>query len=808
MIQSNVMVAKNATNKKYQLFTGIVDERQTIVVNAKYASFIEVTVFVQEVTEVNTVVQIFRQGAASGDANNLEVMDSNGNLLPNNLFLCRENGLFTVFVDTKSYENISFITYKSGESVGANITVSYTMYSEKFTALDYIKNKQIAAIGANQTSKINGTQMIGVIDFPKVPKKRYMLLAFDLFTGGSTLSHYYVRVTDSQGQIVYPASYDVSTGEQVSYGNGQVHLSANRDTYIDLYQCDAQSVLIGSGLNDPDIQGIIYTQGFVDEIPIRDIENDEIIEDDEDILLEGENFKFVRKGTFLDAWNGLIVSKSASDIYLSDDPNNPMQQTIPARSVRDAEGGTGMTRVWLIPYDVDKRDTTKSTRVNLIMGNGAVYHNHAGGGSADSWAKTKFWEMRSTNRKIPVKTLAEVSPIHRFDPTLSDERYDRNATITESGHTFIEYQEKPNFSYLGPMCRTKKMVLWGTYLTSGERTGVWMTTDGGANYVLIYDFIDGLALLPNPVNTSLFAEYTGGLSLKKVNMIYPSESDKEPSEPFTYEDLTLTTITKGEETEVTAPAHGLKNGDIILFTGTAQDANWQALTCDEFTTQGFKQNVYSVTRIDDNTFRLKVYIGSYDTPLRCRHVHSINESIGGCIVATGEEHPNGWFLYISQKFKDGSTVVDAFNFPKSLIYRLNSSAEGLQRACGFLMDNASDPNIIFNCDTSNKGLGNLQVDGRTTGLPPRSSNGIWRGKLSDIDDWTKLECVADIPEPGIWMYQWNGVILAYFQLGGMAISLDGGATWQYFSKGSSDFSGVFDDRIAIGRGYLFEWKNK
>ena len=79
-----------------------------------------------------------------------------------------------------------------------------------------------------------------------------------------------------------------------------------------------------------------------------------------------------------------------------------------------------------------------------------------------------------------------------------------------------------------------------------------------ANYVLVYDFIDGQALLPNPVNTNLFAEYTGGLSLKKVNMIYPSESDKEPAEPFTYEDLTLTTITKGEETTVTAPAHGLK----------------------------------------------------------------------------------------------------------------------------------------------------------------------------------------------------------------------------------------------------------
>jgi len=800
MIQSNVMVAKNATNKKYQLFTGIVDERTSFPVNANYASFIEVTVFVQEMTEPNTHIQILRLGGATEDVNNLEVMDSDGKLLPNNAFTCRENGQFTIFVDTKSYNEIAFTVYKTGESVGANITVSYTMYSEKFTALDYIKNKPIADISANQTIKINGTESIGAINFPKVPKKRYMLLAFDYFTSRSALSHYFVRATNSQGQAVYPVSYDVSTGAPVSYGNGQVNFQANRDTYIDLYQYDVQSVILGSSLNDPEVQGVIYTKGFVDEIPGR--------ENDEHILLEGENFKFVKKGTFKDAWNGLTLDWSGAFIYLSNDLNHPRQQAISTQSAVNAEGGSGMNRARLIPYDVNKSNTTRSTRVNIVMDNGAVYHNYANGGDVDSWAKTKFWEMRDTNRKIPVKTLEEVSPLHRFDPTLSDERYDRNATITESGHTFIEYQEKPNFSYLGPLCRTKKMVLWGSYLTTGERIGVWMSTDGGANWVLIYDFIDGLALLPNPVNTSLFAEYTGGLSLKKVNMIYPSETNTEPAEPFTYEDLTLTTITKGEETTVTAPAHGLQNGDIILFTGTAQDTNWQALTCDEFTAQGFKQNVYSVTRIDDNTFRLKVYIGSYDTPLRCRHVHSINESIGGCIVATGEEHPDGWFLYVSQRFKDGSTVVDAFNYPKNWTFRLNSSAEGLQRACGFLMDSASDPNIIFNCDTSNKNLGYLKVEGRTKLLPRRSSNGIWRGKLSDIDDWTKFECVADIPEPGIWMYQWNGVILAYYQLGGMAISLDDGATWQYFSKGTSVFSGVFDDRIAIGGGYLFEWKNK
>jgi len=793
------MVAKNAANKKYQLFTGAVTARKFFQLNTSHAAFIEVTVFVAS-TANDTSVQIIRAGGFSGEVNNPEVMDADGNPLLSGRFLCDTVGQHTLYVDTKGYDLLSLYVDKVSEGTGADITVSCTMYSEKFTALEYIKNKHTYS-AANQTMRVDGTDRIGSIGYPVLPKKRYMLLAFDSFTGGSDLSHYYVRVANSQGQFVYPVSYDVATGAQVSYGNGQVRMGVNRDTYIDLYQSDAQSVFIGATLTDPDLQGIIYTKGFVDELP-QGVDAAAA----EDVLMEGENFKFVKKGTFMDAWNGLTVDRFNTGIYLSDDLNDPRQQTISAQSAVDAEGGSSVSRARLIPYDVDKRNTTKSTRVNIIMGNGAVYHNYANGGGVDSWAKSKFWEMRGTNRKIPVKTLGEVSPLHRFDPTLPDERYDRNATITESGHTFIEYQEKPNFSYLGPLCRTKKMVLWGSYLTTGERIGVWMSTDGGANWVLVYDFIDRFALLPNPINTELFANYAGGLSLKKVNIVYPSKSNKEPAEPFTYADLDMTTITKGAETVITAPAHGLQNGDIILLTGTAQDQNWQALTCDEFTAQGFKQNVYSVTRLTDDTFQLKTYIGSYDTPLRCRHVHSINESIGGCIVATGETHPDGWFLYIQQKLKDASAVVDAFNFSKNLIYRLNSSEEGLQRACGFLMDNASDPNIIFNSDTSSTNLGYLQVDGRTTGLPSRSSSGIWRGKLSDIDDWTKFECVADIPEPAIWLYEWNGVILGYYQLGGMAISLDKGLTWQYFSKGSSIFSGVFNDRIAIGGGYVFEWK--
>lgn len=801
MIQSNVVVNKNATNKVYEAFKGVVDARQVVVVNSKFASFIEIVIHVQS-PATNTRVNLTRSSAVTGETNIPVLLNDKGEPIAANNFIPDTIGVFSVYADVKGFTGLQIAVFKNGSDVGADISVSYVLYSEKFTALKYLEGKKVVGEEINQSQymKINGLTSVGTIDFKVLPSKRFMLLAADLYTEGSSSSHYFVRIKNKSGAFVYPISYDVITGEQVSYGNGQVNLSVPRDTYIDLYQYDAEEVLIGRTLNAAGLNGIVYTKGFVDSVPRI------VSEDKEDILIEGERFKFVKKSNFLDAWNGLVVDRFNTGVYLSDDLNNPKKQTISAASAVDLEGGVGVSRVRLVPYDPDKKNTDKATRVNIIMGNGAVYHNYAGGGGISDWAKSKFWEMRGTNRKIPVATLAEVSDIHRYDPTLTAERYSRNATTTENGVTFIEYQENPNFTFLGAMCRTKKMVLWGSYLTTGERIGVWMTTDGGANWVLIYDFIDHLALLPNPVNTSSFDDYTGGLTLKKVVMVYPSAENKEPATPFTYTDISFTGITKGSETVVTAPAHGLQNGDIILFTGVAQDANWQAITCDQFNASGFKQNVYSVTKLSDDTFQLKTYIGSYDTNLRCRHVHSVNEHIGGAIVSTGEEHPNGWFLYISQKFKDGSTVVDAFNFPKSRVYRLNSSADSIQRACGLLMDNAPDPNIIFNCDTSNKNLGSYAVNGRTTGLPPVSCNGIWKGKLSDIDDWSKFECVADIPEPAIWMYEISGVIVGYYQLGGMVISLDKGNTWQYFTKGTSIFSGVYKDRICIGNGYVFEWK--
>lgn len=802
MITSNSIIQRNAANKTYEAFKGNVDVAKAFPINTKNGGLLEIMIFVTTAKSTASLY-VTRAGAFSSDPYRPTLLDKEGTPVPNGLFSLKDVGLHTLYVDTLGFENLQISISPGGGSSMANVALSYIVYSEKFSALSLIKplpnDKEPLKL-----IKINGTATSGsIVELFNKNENIYAFIDASVYSNPTISSHYFIRLQNSNGDTIYPQSIDLETGEVVSYGNGQVALSESRKTYVDLVRYDAVSMAVVVNSNDPNVSAAVIFKGFSNYLDTKKADED-IIKEPEQILFEGEDFKFVKKSSFTDAWNRLITRSYNRGVYLSNDLANQNKQNIDAGSVVDLEG-SNVTRSMLIPYDPLKQLTTKETMINIVLENNSVYHKDAND-PASVWAKTKFWEMKGTNRKIPVRTQAEVTENHRFDPTLPDERYLRNSTKVVGANTFIEYQEAPNFTYLGPLCRTKKIVMWGTYLTTGERIGIWATTDGGANYVLIYDFIDKYSLLPNPVNTSSFAAYSGGLTMKKVIVTPPTAADKEPDTPFTYVDQPFTIINKGTETIVVANAHGLKKGDIVLLTGTAQDANWQSLTCDGFDAAGFKQNVYSVKLIDANSFKLETYIGSYDTSLTARHVHSVNESIGGCVISTGEEHPNGWFLYASQKYKDGSTVVDAFNFGKNLVFRLNSSENGIQRACGFLMDNANDPNIIFNCDTSNVNLGALEVEGRTVGLPPKSSNGIWKGKLSNIDDWGKFECIVDVPEPAIWMYQYNGVILAYYQAGGMVISTDNGITWQYFTRGSSAFSGVFNDKIAIAGGYIFEWK--
>lgn len=798
MIEGNVKIVDNLI-KKGNLHNGVVSTTISKIVDVSRCNFIEVTILVKTANN-SAYFNCLRTTAVTGEADTPMMYYYNGQRVNGDKLSLNKVGVHRVIIDILSHKSVSLLLTTTATSEFADVKVDYALVSlpkpnfMSSSTISIAEKPPLLSIIAKNSTTIGGGPV-------ETRGMKYAVIESSVYSPSAVLSHFYVKLVTPTG-YVYPEVRDAVTNEVVSYGNAQVRFNKSGITryYVDLLKYGATYINILASNTDANCDANVTLTNLTNVLPFEKKE----VSSTTPALFEGDKYKFKKIGTFSDAWNGYLANFTAKEVTLTDDPNVPRQKVYDFKD--KAPSGVWILEVRIIPFDPAMKNTTVNQRLFVRLNTGELFVNYYNGGGENDWGTPHFWEHRGTNRKVRVKTQGEVTqPYHRFDPTLSDDRYSRNKVKNYDGVNFIEFQEPPFAINLGAWCRTKKMVVIGTYGQGGERPCVWMTTDGGENWVLQYDFINSYTLLSNDVNTSAFSAYTGGLTLKKVNPQFPSADNKEPTILFTYTDVSMTDITTGAKTIINATAHGLKNGDIVILTGTGQDANWNALKCDEFTDVYFKQNAYSVAVINANSFYLKEYLGSYDRPLMCRHIHSVNEVVGGCVVATGEEYPNGWFLYLDQKYKDASTVVDAFKRVKSNVYRLNSSKEGIQRACGIVFDNMPDPTILFNCDTSNPNFGGWTIDGRTS-LPVKPTNGLWRGKMSDIDDWSKFECILPIPEPAIWMFQQGQVIVAYYQLGGNAVSVDGGKTWDYFPKGTSQINGVFDNRIVIGGGYIFEWK--
>lgn len=461
-----------------------------------------------------------------------------------------------------------------------------------------------------------------------------------------------------------------------------------------------------------------------------------------------------------------------------------------------------------------------SLHTNLII---QVYDDNDGGKSVykvcnidnpndiytlSNWSNVKFWEKKGSARKIPTKDSNAVDAFHRFDTTLPDSFYDYDEVSSDNYH--IAWQDAPNvFSIQHFMCHGKTLTLWGTYDTAGRRIAAWATSDGGRNFVAFYDFVN---YYDNDfvINTSGFADYSSGLTLNKVTCINPTAENKEPENKYSITELTGWTITKGTTTKITfSSAHGITENTIVAFTGNST-SEWNQLKTSSLTVNSIGDNVYLAVPTSTTELTLKAYIGSYDTQLSCRHIHSINECKTGYIIGCGEEYPNGWILFVEDWNPSTGQNHDAMTRTFN-VTRLTSTPDSLQRACGFILkEDGTDPTIIFASDSAN--IGNIPTPGDNfrwsipgrTNLPKSNSLGIWKGKLSDIDDITKFECICDIPHDlCIWMFRYNNIIVVYCQYGGMAVSIDDGESFTYYPYyfAYRRLTGVYHGKIILNGGY-------
>ena len=74
------------------------------------------------------------------------------------------------------------------------------------------------------------------------------------------------------------------------------------------------------------------------------------------------------------------------------------------------------------------------------------------------------------------------------------------------------------------------------------------------------------------------------------------------------------------------------------------------------------------------------------------------------------------------------------------------------------------------------------------------------GPLSDIDDFTKYDCIYETPEPAYYFKEHFGAWMFLGQHGEFAISFDQGKTWQnekLRNPGGSIYRGDTRDLVAI-----------
>lgn len=514
---------------------------------------------------------------------------------------------------------------------------------------------------------------------------------------------------------------------------------------------------------------------------------------------------------------------------------------------------SSINSIILLPWDRNSSlpISSRGWRCCVITTKGQIYHNFPNrtpssgkpdgdvlDGDIYKWDESVVWDL--PNRRLPSKT-SDVFP-YALNPCLPNECYNLYPKINSDngygnggfdvysiqkvGGSYVYfprfYFHKRNigsipFSYFGGFETSNKIQILGTYVsnTSPENTSricVFVTTDGGRQWFNKYEFANNnISSFGNILNSKDFvSEYTeNSFSFMKRNFICPSSSNKEPSDLFSYtNEIKIKSISKTDSLIVTsAVPHNLNSGDIIIIKKNDISASaLDFLLNDNINTKnGGNGKLWKVIVKNSTQFVLTEYIFNPDSNLPARHIHGINKLKDGFIISTGEEYPQSWFLYL--KLKDADTYSPVFAWDKMSFIRLNSSEKGIQRSIGTFLIDDTDQSVIFASDTSIAPDSIYTIEGRSMQIS-RASNGVYQGKLYDIDNFTKFKCIYESSQPAFFFKEINGIWIFSGQQQELAISIDKGTSWRKFTIPLIDINKTdqryFKGVDELGRIYLDE----
>lgn len=519
---------------------------------------------------------------------------------------------------------------------------------------------------------------------------------------------------------------------------------------------------------------------------------------------------------------------------------------------------SSISNIILLPWDRNSSlpIPSRGWRCCVITTKGQIYHNFpnrtpssgkpdgdALDGDIYKWDESVIWDL--PNRRLPSKNSNDFP--YTLNPCLPNSCYNLYPAVKQdngygNGGFDIEksyiiegksvsfprfYMPKRNLdsspiAYMSGFETSDKIQIIGIYNsnTTPENTSricVFITTDGGRQWFNKYEFANNNTLsLGNILNSkNLRGEYTGNsFSVMKRNFIYPSSFNKEPSELFSYSnEIKIQSISKSDTLIVTTVIpHNLNSGDIIVIKKNDNSPSvFYFLVNDNINTKnGGNGKLWKILVKNPYQFALTEYIFNPNTNLVARHIHGINKLKDGFIISTGEEYPQSWFIYLQIIGTDVWTIVNAWDNMNFI--RLNSSEKGIQRSIGTFMIDDEFQTLVYGSDTSFTPDSSFTIEGRSIKIY-RGSNGIFKGNLADIDDFSKFTCIYETSQSAYFFKNINDIWIFTGQQGELAISIDKGVSWrkflipftdinktsQKFYKGIDELGRIYLDQLIIYR---------
>ena len=305
---------------------------------------------------------------------------------------------------------------------------------------------------------------------------------------------------------------------------------------------------------------------------------------------------------------------------------------------------------------------------------------------------------------------------------------------------------------------------------SAKRNVILGTVDGGRSWYVLHELGIGdlMGKFGNSLDYSSIGTFVSGdLSVSERLYNYPKSDDKEPVNAFKYKAPVLISsiMTSGGKTTVTtSTAHGITDGKYIVFKKNnsgyfdfLSNTIVDGITADLDSNSCGNGRFYAAKVLSSTTFELLQCMGGMDEKINAHHVHSANVSKDGVVISCGEQYPNGWVLYVPIHEIDDFEYKNiwAYKYNNPYVIRLNSSKNAVQRPVGFILNDDAEQSFLFASDEAHIDRGYIQITGRTD-VMKRNSAGVFLGKLVDIDDISKTECVLEMEEASLGIVKKQG----------------------------------------------------